>query len=425
MRRVLNPLLVGLVGLRDEAKCSYSSATLFWTVIFGFFQHMRSRNQMDMTRNDRAYSQTVFELSGQPYDPDDPKLHTACSQTCRNHLAHVETARLEQALVGLVRHLVRGKWFEDARLWGCLCVAVDGTLCERKRGSSLSDREKRRYALEARIVTPWGWNIPVMSEPVAAYDGEREKQDCERKAFVRLAARLKKAFPHLGICIVGDALYACGPVMDLCRGYGWEFLLTFKEGSMPKVWKDVCDAQLRTGGRDWVRRKDEDGGDVTCGVVAWIDAREMSYESGDGGVDFRVVKYFCWDPVEGAYDGAFVTSFEVGNRDRAAKVVEWGRRRWNVENGFKVEKHDGFGLEHTFCNDDTAGRNYHVLMEIAYALWQVFATGVIPRLAEGCRKMSQSGWAAVIWIATHVIGFRDLPVESVGTMRMRRFHLVA
>ena len=82
-----------------------------------------------------------------------------------------------------------------------------------------------------------------------------------------------------------------------------------------------------------------------------------------------------------------MTSFEVGNRERAVKVVEWGRRRWNVENGFKVEKHDGFGLEHTFCNDDTAGRNYHILMEIAYAPWQVFATGVIPRLAEGCRKM--------------------------------------
>lgn len=71
--------------------------------------------------------------------------------------------------------------------------------------------------------------------------------------------------------------------MDLCRSYGWEFLLTFKEGVMPKVRKDAC-------------------------------------------------------------DGAFVTSFEVGDRDRAVKVVEWGRRRWNVENGFKVEKHDGFGL---------------------------------------------------------------------------------
>ena len=63
-RKVLNPLLVGLVGTRDEASCSYSSLTLYWTVILGFFQHLRSRNQMDATRNARAYSQTVFELSG-------------------------------------------------------------------------------------------------------------------------------------------------------------------------------------------------------------------------------------------------------------------------------------------------------------------------------------------------------------------------
>ena len=41
---------------------------------------------------------------------------------------------------------------------------------------------------------------------------------------------------------------------------------------------------------------------------------------------------------------------------RALEVVSWGRRRWNIENGFKTEKHDGFGLEHTFCNDERAGR---------------------------------------------------------------------
>ena len=62
-----------------------------------------------------------------------------------------ETAKLEGALLGTVRYLVRGKWFRDAMLCGCLCVAVDGTLCERKRGSGLSDIEKRRHALEARM----------------------------------------------------------------------------------------------------------------------------------------------------------------------------------------------------------------------------------------------------------------------------------
>lgn len=377
---------------------------------------------MDETRNARAYAQSVFECSGQPYDPDDPDLHAPCSQTCRNLLKDVEPEALEGVLAKLAGRLVRGKWFEEAKLWGCLCVAVDGTLCERKRGKGLSEKEKRRYALEARIVTPWGWNIPVASEAVAAYSSEREKQDCERAAFVRLAEKLKRAFPHQPFCIVGDALYACGPVMRICRENGWEFILTFKEGAMPKVYEAVQSAKRRAGKCDWVKARDADGKERTCGVVSWVDGRETAYELGDG-VDFRVVSYFCWDSSEGRYDGSFATSFEVGDVSRALAVAAWGRRRWNVENGFKVEKHDGFGLEHTFCNDDRAGRNYHVLMQVAYALWQVFAHGMLRRIGEGCRKMTQSGWARLLASALRLVGLRRFPASEVGAMRMRRYRL--
>jgi len=45
--------------------------------------------------------------------------------------------------------------------------------------------------------------------------------------------------------------------------------------------------------------------------------------------------------------------------ERAELIACWGRRRWNVENGFHAEKHGGFGLEHTFCNDETASLNLH------------------------------------------------------------------
>lgn len=423
-RNVLNPLLVGLVDAEYEEKCVYSTPTVVWTVILGFLQHLRSRNAMDAERETKGYSTSVFGLSEQPYDPEGGRLHTACSETCRKRLSMAETAKLEGALLGMVRYLVRGKWFRDATLCGCLCVAVDGTLCERKRGSDLSDKEKRRYALEARIVTPWGWNIPVLSEPVEAYDGEKEKQDCERAAFVRLAKRLKAAFPHQGFCIVGDALYACRPVMDICRANGWEFVLTFREGVMPKVWEEVCSAQRRVGESAFVEIPDEDGRMCPVGLVAWVDARETAYENGTGH-DFRVLKYSCWSADGGRYNGAFVTSLEVRDARRALEVVNWGRRRWNIENGFKSEKHGGFGLEHTFCNDERAGRNYHVVMQIAYALWQVFATGVLSRLSEGRRKMTQSAWARVISTALHVIGFAAIPKPVVGAMRMRRFHLSA
>ena len=128
-RNVLNPFLVGLVDAECEEKCVYSTSTVVWTVILGFLQHLHSRNAMDAERETGEYSKSVFELSGQPYDPGDTDLHTACSQTCCNRLSKAETAKLEGALVGLVRYLVRGKWFRDATLCGCLCVAVDGRQC--------------------------------------------------------------------------------------------------------------------------------------------------------------------------------------------------------------------------------------------------------------------------------------------------------
>lgn len=423
-KSLLNPLLVGLVGKRDEENCAYSSLTLYWTVILGFFQHLHSRNQMDSMRNTKAYAQSVFECSEQPYGPDDPELHVACSQTCRNHLADVESEALEKVLVALCSYLIRGKWFEEARLCGCLCVAIDGTLCERKRGPELEDKEKRRYALEARIVTPWGWNIPVMSEAVSAYQGEREKQDCERLAFDRLARRLKECFPHQSFCIIGDALYACRPVMDACRRMGWQFILTFKEGVMPKVYEAVQKAKRRSGRFDWVNVAGEGEEERPVGVVSWVDGMDIAFDEGEG-VDFRVVSYFCWDSREGRYSGSFATSFDVSDVRRALSVAAWGRRRWNIENGFKVEKHSGFGLEHTFCNDERAGRNYHLLMQIAYSLWQVFSYGMLRRIGEGCRKMTQEGWATLLASALRFVGLRVVPKEAVGVMRMRRYHMVA
>ena len=65
--------------------------------------------------------------------------------------------------------------------------------------------------LEAKIVTQLGWSITVMSEHLDPWSDEREKQDCEQRAFERLARRLKAAFPRLPVCILGDALYACRP----------------------------------------------------------------------------------------------------------------------------------------------------------------------------------------------------------------------
>ena len=46
---------------------------------------------------------------------------------------------------------------------------------------------------------------------------EYDKQDCELNAFKRLSVNLKKSFPRLPICIVGDGLYPNKTVFGICK----------------------------------------------------------------------------------------------------------------------------------------------------------------------------------------------------------------
>ena len=55
-----------------------------------------------------------------------------------------------------------------------------------------------------------------MSEFLSYTEGDQasSKQDCELKAFKRLAEKIKKRFPRLPIQILLDGLYPNGPVME-------------------------------------------------------------------------------------------------------------------------------------------------------------------------------------------------------------------
>ena len=67
---------------------------------------------------------------------------------------------------------------------------------------------------------------------------EEIKQDCEKKAFLWLAGRIKKRFPRLPILLLADSLYTSKTVMDLCREYKWEFLIRYKKGSIPSIMEE-------------------------------------------------------------------------------------------------------------------------------------------------------------------------------------------
>jgi len=205
----------------------------------------------------------------------------------------------------------------------------------------------------------------------------RAKQDCEIKAFYRLADKLKQAFPRLRICITADSLYANQQVFEKCLDNDWRFILRFKEGSIPSLYKKFRQAS-RGQGHSFRVFKKKDGyvvpemdavtqiGELYDGFVKleYTYANKLQYE----GHYLNIVE--CEDSsVE--YPFLFLTDLPV-DRNNCETTVQDGRRRWRVENeGFKVQKRHGYYLKHVFCKDYNAMKIHYLTIQIAHAIAQL------------------------------------------------------
>jgi len=86
--------------------------------------------------------------------------------------------------------------------------------------------------LEAKLVTRNGFAFSLMTEFIENQDLSADKQDCELKAFYRLAVRIKQRFPRLPICLLMDGLYAGGPTFEVCKNNGWKYLIVLCEDDL-------------------------------------------------------------------------------------------------------------------------------------------------------------------------------------------------
>ena len=127
--------------------------------------------------------------------------------------------------------------------------------------------------LEAKLITPQGMTFSIGSVFIENEVGHYDKQDCELKAFYRLAPKLKAAFPRLAICLLMDSLYANEKVLQICENLNWSYFVAFKEGSIPTLYKEafkVMDQHLE----DHVSVVNQDGNEE---IYRW--ACNLNYKS--------------------------------------------------------------------------------------------------------------------------------------------------
>ena len=273
--------------------------------------------------------------------------------------------------------MIRSKAFYDARFQKKWLVIVDGTQTYSGNRKLNDSRLERHYnkgteeetvnyhcdVLEAKIVFGESLIVSIASEFIEnngedaqrqkTMSEEKRKQDCETKAFKRLAGKIKKAFPRLSIVLLADSLYASEPVMDICRDNGWEFIIRYKTGSIPCIAEEY----------EKIPEKE------TSGHAEFINGIDYN------GKAVNMLRFWEEKIVKGETvrtDFQWLTSIWITKKN-AEKIAGAGRKRWKIENeGFNRQKNWQGDITHACSHDATAMKNHYLMTQISDMVKQLY-----------------------------------------------------
>ena len=250
--------------------------------------------------------------------------------------------------------------------------------------------------LEAKLVTSTGLSISLASEFIENIPGrDYEKQDCEQKAFVRLAVKIKKYFPRLPICILGDGLYPNNTVFDTCEKNSWKFIITLKDGNLKSFQQEVnllkataikqnvmmADKYSETT-REYAFLNDID---YTGRPFSWVECLETRLNIKS---KLSSIQRFV-----------YITNMNL-TRQNVVETAQCGRLRWKIENqGFNSQKNNGYGLEHKFSRKSyPAMQNYYQLLQIAHMINQLVeqCNQIVDLLKEHSKQTMTDLWKKMI-----------------------------
>jgi hypothetical protein len=365
---------------------TYPLESLTFTGVLMFLCRLGARRQIaHMFRHNGASEAKFKALFGVDTCPHGDTLNVA--------FGRADPDQVQQVVIDMVRTLIRKKVLYRYRLldW-YFVIAIDGTgrltFPERHCPHCLTSTHhgKTTYyhpVLEAKLVLSNGFAFSIMTEFVENPDEHPTKQDCELKAFYRLAKRLKEAFPRLPICLSLDGLFAGGPTMTICEEYGWKYFIVLREDDLPSV-NEEFEALLplapenhlcfHTGPQNktqqdysWINDidyVDSKGKEHILAVLQCLESKPNSEEE-------RETTRFKW-----------ITNFTVKAKQVITLANEGGRIRWKIENeGFNVQKNGGFDLEHAYTHDHVASKVFYFLLQIAHLIAQLIEKGSLFRKA--------------------------------------------
>ena len=357
---------------RNQSYTVYSNDELLGTMFYKGIAGIKSMQSMTYEFNRESVVENLYRFMGKK-----EKEYLPHAVTVNEYFERLSPGELQKVQQKQVYGLIRSKAFYNARFQKKWLVIVDGTQtysgrrklndgCLERHYNKGTEEETVNYhcdVLEAKIVLGESLIVSMASEFIENngedakrqehMSEEKRKQDCETKAFKRLAGKIKKAYPRLPVILLADSLYASEPVMDICRDNGWEFIIRYKTGSIPSITEEYENIPEKetSGHAEYANGIDYNG--------KLVNMLRFWEEKTVGGEAVRTE--FQW-----------LTSIRITQKN-AEKIAGAGRKRWKIENeGFNRQKNWQGDITHACSWDAAAMKNHYLMMQISDMVKQLY-----------------------------------------------------
>jgi len=382
----------------------YSMTELVSGALFMFIFKETSRNAYNNDRKEECFKKNFYKHFG---------FHLPHGDSFDEVLSELHPTELEGLKAALVGGLIEQKIFRKFKFLGkYYLIAVDATgmvsfdyqHCKQclTKTSKNGKTTWFHYVLEAKIVTSSGLCVSLATEFIENTPGlDFEKQDCEQKAFIRLALKIKKYFPRLPICILADGLYPNSTVFDVCTRNNWTFIITLKDGNL-KTFQTEVNLLRATVKKQIVCRADKSS--RTSLEYCYLNDIEYS------GFNYSWVEctesiLYLRTNITKIQKFTYITNIRQ-DKDNVVETADSGRLRWKIENeGFNTQKNSGYELEHKYSRISyPAMQNYYHILQIAHMINQLVERKkeVIEIIEEHSKQTIVDLWKKLIAFMTMV-----------------------
>ena len=370
---------------RNQSYIDYSSRVMLGTMYYKSIAGISSMQEMTRTFNDERICRNLYRFMG-----EDVKDYMPHGVTENEFLERLDPGELENVQHNIVYSMIRRKTFDNARVLKKWQVIVDATELDEgyqkknehylsrcyNRGSDNEYVKYHRSILEAKIYFGENLVCSIASETIENSEeyinqsDEAVKQDCESKAFVRLAAKIKQKFPRLPIIITADGLYVTKTVLQICKDYHWDYIIRYKEGCASSIAKEYrALPEKETAGTDIEYQNKVMFNDFDVNLIYYRERRIVKGEEKE--------REFAW-----------ITSIEI-TKSNAKNIVRAGRNRWKIENqGFNRQKHWQGDIEHACSWNERAQKNHYLMEQIADFVKQLYEYFYLEK--NGIKKLQKN-----------------------------------